>query len=58
MRVVAMVFETRDAAPAMCSLNADDHATQTLMMQAVAGVVPDLMNAVRRVWVLSGRQAL
>ncbi|MCW2985460.1 MAG: hypothetical protein JWR63_3030 [Conexibacter sp.] len=33
---MAMVFETRDDAPILCSLNARDHATQTLMMQAVA----------------------
>jgi len=33
---IAMVYETRDDAPVICSLNARDHATQTLMMEAVA----------------------
>jgi len=116
---MAMVFETRDDAPVICSLNSHDHATQTLMIQAVAaeverlraegvvfvaetrqpdglgdqllvaaltadggarqwrtpvtrdssgklvmgetvledGVVPDFMNAIRRLWTLAGRQA-
>ncbi len=39
---MAMVFETRDDAPLLCSLNANDHATQTLMMEAVANEVERL----------------
>lgn len=33
---MAMVFESRDDAPLIGNLNATDHATQTLMMEAVA----------------------
>jgi hypothetical protein len=36
---MAMVFETRDDAPVICNLNARDHATQTLMMEAIADEV-------------------
>lgn len=37
-----MVFETRDDAPAICNLNARDHATQTVMMEAIASDVEHL----------------
>lgn len=39
---MALVFETRDDAPVICSLNAHDHVTQTLMMEAVADEVARL----------------
>ena len=39
---MAWIFETRDSVPEICLLNARDHATQTLMMQAVADDVERL----------------
>jgi hypothetical protein len=39
---MAFVFETRDDAPVICGLNANDLATQTLMMQAVGDEVERL----------------
>lgn len=39
---MAWIFETHDDAPEICLLNAHDHATQTLMMQAVANDVERL----------------
>ena len=39
---MAMVFETRDDVPVICSLNARDHASETLMMEAIADEVERL----------------